>query len=314
MMRLVLLKGNSAIRVMELTGMLRSNMKKLWMLTLVLATPVAFADECTAPTTSEAIAQCLGKDLRASDGKINASYQELMRNLVEPNRTELRRDQRTWIHERDTNCGLDTKELDREQWYQALLQDYSKTICATRYTRARTIALDAALDALPGHAATSNADQRAHPAPIGAQSEYQVLSNSSRSSGHWYFEVTMSPKDIAITPTAVWWGCRIGYQSYGSLSQIHAADSALPLARGGIALDLEAGKLYVRKDGIWVHGAPGSSGGVDLSPGRPYRCGLETTVALAAMITNGSLRLNFGQEKFDYAMPDGYRPFSDGGQ
>jgi uncharacterized protein YecT (DUF1311 family) len=307
------LNGNFAMRSLEQLRLLRPRMPKLGLLALMLGTHVAIADECADTRTSEAIVECMGKDLRAADAKINASYQELMGSLAEPNKTQLREDQRTWIHERDANCDLGKKATDRDQWYESLLKDYAKTLCVTRYTRERTIALDAMLSGLPGHAAAADAGKPAQAAPIGQQTDYQVLSAGSRTTGRWYFEVTMNPKDIASTPTAVWWGCRIGYQSFGSLSQIHAADAALPVARGGIALDLEAGKLYVRKDGVWVHGAPDSSGGVDLKLGRAYRCGLETTVGLATMIANGSLRLNFGKEKFDYAMPGGYRSFSDDG-
>jgi hypothetical protein len=56
---------------------------------------------------------------------------------------------------------------------------------------------------------------------------------------------------------------------------------------------LDPGKLYVRKDGLWVEGAPGSSGGNDVMPGQPYQCGVETTVEITPLIEQGLVRVNF---------------------
>src|SRR5882724_4164682 len=105
----------------------------------------AHAGECDDPKSSEQIAQCLGKDLRDSDEKINSSYKELISTLNESDKANLRTAQRAWIKDRDSTCQLNTKESNREKWYDALLKDYAKTVCVTRYTRQRTKELDVLL-------------------------------------------------------------------------------------------------------------------------------------------------------------------------
>ena len=83
------------------------------------------------------------------------------------------------------------------------------------------------------------------------------------------------------------------------------------IVRVGFALDLEAGKLYVRRNGAWPRGVPGSSGGMDLKLGRTYRCGADSTALVAPLVEKGFLQLNFGEKAFSYSMPDGYRPFAE---
>ena len=87
---------------------------------------------------------------------------------------------------------------------------------------------------------------------------------------------------------------------------MHREDAAKSALHAAIALDLDAGKLYVRWDGLWHEGAPGSSGGIDVTPGQQYRCEVETTVLIQPLLMQGLLKLNFGDTQFDYEMPAGY--------
>jgi uncharacterized protein YecT (DUF1311 family) len=280
--------------------------------------PSAYAAECDQPRTSDAVAHCLGGELRSADAKINESYQALMRQLSEPARTELRSEQRAWIKERDAVCNLSGREADREQWYKALLTDYRKTVCVTRYTRMRTAELDqmvANLTAAPRPTqARTDEPKNAQPPRRQGKEAYQIVSQVARDKGRWYFEVLLKAGEIAnFSPTAVWMGCGEGKTNTGAggLVQIRASDGGRATARMGFALDLEDGKLYAHQDGEWVNGEPGSSKGLDVKLARPYRCGIDSTALVAPMVENAMLQVNFGERSFAYPMPNGYRPLGE---
>ncbi len=281
----------------------------------LLAAGIASADDCTDAKTSAAIAQCLAQGLRRSDDKINASYQALITKVDGPAKAELRRSQRAWIKERDADCGTDTRESDREKWYQFLTTDYGKIVCVTRHTEQRTATLESLLKN-PSAGDSNSVGDRATPGPVANdKKDYRLLSNTSRDKGLWYYEVTVNPAQIALfSPTTVWYGCRLEHQYAGGLFQVRQTDSMARATTGGIALDLDAGKIYVRVEGNWIIGNPGSSGGEDIQLGQKYRCGVETTALLAPFLADGSIRINYGELPFRYSLPDGYRPFSDGGK
>jgi len=283
-------------------------------LVALLAAGTAIADDCADPKTSSAIAECLSQDLRRSDDKINFSYQELMSRLGAPAKADLRESQRAWIKKRDADCGTDTRERDREKWYQFLSKDYGKIVCVTRHTQQRTAELELMLE--PPLNDSSSSSRIAAPAAVANEKkDYRLLSKTSRDKGLWYYEVTVNPTEIALySPTTIWFGCRLEHHYAGGLIQVHASDSIAHPMTGGIALDLDAGKVYVRIDGRWIVGEPGSSGGEDIRLGQQYRCGVETTALLAPLLANGSLVLNYGKAAFVYVLPAGYRPFSDGGE
>jgi uncharacterized protein YecT (DUF1311 family) len=298
------------------TGQMDTNMKQQCLKTLctlatLLAAGTAVADDCADPKTSSAIAQCLAQDLRHSDDKINSSYQELMSKLDDPVKAELRRSQRAWIKERDSDCGTDTRETDREKWYQFLSTDYGKIVCVTRHTQQRTATLERMLEK-----PSVNDSQKTPPAPVANDKlDYRLLSKTSRDKGLWYYEVTVNPAEIApYAPTTVWFGCRLEHQYAGGLFQVRAKRIIGQPMIGGIALDLDAGKIYVRIDGRWIVGEPGSSSGEDIKLGQQYRCGVETTALLAPLLANGSVEINYGKTSFVYLLPAGYRPFSDDGE
>jgi uncharacterized protein YecT (DUF1311 family) len=276
---------------------------------------VAHAGACDDARTSEAVAGCLAQELRAADANINATYSALMARLDDSGRSALRAQQRAWLKQRDADCELSGQARDREQWYRELLADYGKTVCVTRYTRRQNESLAARLHGLDAPAAPPAAAPPAAAAmPPEDKSLYRLLSHSSRQQGLWYFEVTLNPPQVP-TPTDVWYGCRREHYYAGGLVQLHGANMPAPPFHAGIALDLAAGKLYVRDSLLgWSNGAPGTSGGSNMKLAENYRCGVETTALLKPLLDNGALRINLGDDKFFFPIPDGYRPFSDGGQ
>lgn len=78
----------------------------LWGLALsISAVFPAVADDCSNGTTAD-IVECLDKQTKAWDRKLNSSYQELMRVQTAKQRDKLRAAQRFWIQYRDANCAF----------------------------------------------------------------------------------------------------------------------------------------------------------------------------------------------------------------
>ena len=249
---------------------------RLFVLLLSVLSGGAYADECDEPKSSEKIAQCLGKDLRESDGKINSSYNEVMGKLNEGEKANFRRAQRTWIKDRDAVCQLDSKESNRERWYQALLKDYVRTVCVTRYTRQRTTELQSLLARLSSpHIGLSPKAGSAAPASPEASTNPGVAYDDKpvtvHASGKWYFELTINYGEaIRIEPCVVTVGVWDRQKFSGILDNIRPRDGNKDALRYGFAVDLDNGKLYVSHNGAWVHGEPGSNLGQDLQLGRDY--------------------------------------------
>jgi len=98
----------------------------------------------------------------------------------------------------------------------------------------------------------------------------------------------------------------------GTLHTIHRRNIGQPPVNIGVALDLDAGKLYIRVDGGWRQ-QPGSAAGLDLKLGRPYVAKLTSSVPLGPYLDRGLVEVNFGQHAFTYALPDGYVPLDNVG-
>jgi hypothetical protein len=111
-------------------------------------------------------------------------------------------------------------------------------------------------------------------------------------------------------PTALWVGCSNREESFGSLLNIRSYQSGDGVRLVGVALDLQDGKMYLRKDGSWDGGTPGSAKGLDLKLGRFYQCGISSTIAVSPLEQLNLVEVNFGSRQFRYAIPDGYRPLA----
>lgn len=276
----------------------------------------AYAEECDDPRSSEQIAQCLGKDLRDSDAKINSSYKELMGKLNESDKANLRQAQRNWIKDRDANCQLDSKESNRERWYQALLKDYAKTVCVTRYTRQRTTALEAMLVKLSPQQNTPPSQRiPSTPASPAAAARpelaYDQRPVTPHGSGKWYFEFAVNYGEIVmIEPCVISVGVTNQQVFSGILDNIRPKHSNKDVMRYGFAVDLDNGKLYISKNGAWQNGEPGSNLGHDLKLGRDYFGGFRVSAdSVAPYLERKAIVPNFGDSAMTYALPAGYSPW-----
>jgi uncharacterized protein YecT (DUF1311 family) len=281
-----------------------------------LAAGGAHAGECDDPKSSEQIAQCLGMELRESDARINASYKELMGKLGDSDKTDLRQAQRAWIRERDSVCQLDTRESNRERWYQALLKDYAKTVCITRYTRRRTAELDNML-AKPAPPEGNAAASGKPPAPVPPvdRSDSEVAFDKRpatvHTSGKWYFEMTVNYSEaVKIEPCVLSVGVTDKQQFIGLLDNIRPKHADKDIMRYGFAIDLDNGKLYISKNGEWTQGAPGSNLGQDLKLGRTYYASFMSSAdSVAPYLEHKAFAPNFGDKPMTYALPAGYSPW-----
>ena len=276
----------------------------------------AHAGECDDPKSSEEIAHCLGKDLRDSDSKINESYKELMGKLSESEKTNLRQTQRTWIKDRDSVCQLNTRETNREKWYESLLKDYSKTVCVTRYTRQRTADMGVMLAKLsPQKSASPSPANPASPATPSAPAipdiAYDKRPATAHSSGKWYFELTVNyGESVTVGPCVVTVGVSDKLQYSGILDNIRPRDSGKNSLRYGFAVDLDNGKLYTSQNGEWLRGDPGSNGGVDLKLGRNYFAAFSVSAdSITPYLDRKAIVPNFGDVAMAYALPAGYSPW-----
>lgn len=273
---------------------------------------VTQAKECDRPQTSEAVARCLGNELRQSDVKINDIYQQLMGRLDETERAKLRDEQRAWLKERDEVCILDRHVSNRERWLRDVLTDYRKTVCVTRYTRYRAVELEKMLSNLKAASSEPN-DLAPQTPPKPEQSKYQIVSPMVRNQGHWYFDVTVYARDIArLGFNALWLGCWEGKTntSTGMIVYVRDEKGAPGNVRYGFALDLDAGRLYISMNGAWPNGEPGSARGIPAKVGGEYRCGVESTMPIGPLVERGLLAVNYGiPHSFPYRIPSGFLSF-----
>jgi uncharacterized protein YecT (DUF1311 family) len=294
---------------------------------LVLAAVAARAD-CGNGTTDADVKACLSQELRDADQRINAVYKTIMAGREEPGKAMLRDQQRFWLKRRDKACNLDNKEPDREKWLAAILTDQSKTVCVVRYTFARVSELDELLKQAGGASppdlpaapqAPKFAEEPAsRPIPawnrfIYDNDNYQLRSNVSHDRGKWYYEIQIDVGRIALLGNVL---LLPGYSAVppaqgGSVNSINIRDALAnaPTISIGFAIDLDNGLVNVRVNGDWRQ-QPGSAGSTEVKLNRSYQTYLEGSSPLDSLIRRELVTINLGEKPFEYALPDGYRPFS----
>ena len=266
------------------------------------------AQQCDSPIGEKETRACVGNELRDSDRIINKIYSEVMASLNEPAKTKLRTEQRAWLKTRDNLCQLDSKIHDREVWIENILGDYSKTICVVHETRTRIAALKTML----------NPTASSTPAPVQSQPDHQVgraydgKPSTIHTTGKWYFEFTLNQSEIAaIMPTVIVLGVAEEGHITGTMQIISGHNVGENSVRIGIAADLDNGKFYHSRNGVWMDGAPGSNQGGDLKTGRNYYAIFMVSASeqRQQMLDSGAFVPNFGDHPLAYAIPNGYSPW-----
>lgn len=168
--------------------------------------------------------------------------------------------------------------------------------------------------------------------------DYEMRAPQFRNSGKWYFEITIDPRlikpdletlllagvaegDITRGPSVplrvtnlhigfsktdgvtIVGGGPITVVHDGAVGQFQVSQQII-----GIAVDLDAGAVYTRRDGTWVDGEPGGAGGVTIRPHRNYQFNVVSGVLMAKLTATPLLSINFGDEPFVGELPSGYLP------
>ncbi len=261
--------------------------------------PVLAHADCQNPANQAESIRCLGESLTDSDQKINQTYQALRAKLDDAGKTKLRDEQRAWLKERAQVCRIDDKEADRTKWLAAILKDPAKTVCVVRYTRQREEILAASLAAGTVEEAQSSGD-----------AVYELNSHAAHKTGKWYFEVTLQTGAIAaqhemefaigVNPAD---GGGMAFPDYIRKNQ--KGESATVV---GIAVDLDKERVYMSTNGAFDE-QPGSSGGQPLKPNLDYRAYVSSSSDMADLLKAGTVKPDFGDHAFTYAVPAGYKAF-----
>lgn len=269
-----------------------------------LTNNLAYAD-CDSSDNDAALAACLAAQLWETDQKINLIYQDLMGKFQKEDQIKLRNEQRSWLKMRDTVCGLDNRKSNREKWIHNIARDYQKTICVVRFTQKR-------IHQLETYQANINKKNKPNIAAEAISKDggvYEVSAGATRSQGKWYFEVKLNPGEIAKEmEIAFYMGFEGRPTNMGKLVYIRKTDQGRSVYNFGFALDLDNGKFYRSQNGNWF-ALPGSAGGSDIKLGRDYRAKVTSSSSMHELLKRKLVDVNFGQRPFEYALPNGYRPF-----
>jgi uncharacterized protein YecT (DUF1311 family) len=67
-------------------------------------------EDCDYAGTQTQMNACAKRDYEASDKELNRVYGQLMRTLTPPKQKTLRKEQRTWLKERDPKCRKEAND------------------------------------------------------------------------------------------------------------------------------------------------------------------------------------------------------------
>lgn len=272
----------------------------------------AGAANCDSPKDEAETRACIAEELRQSDTVINDTYKKAMAVRSQEQRTTLRTEQRTWISDRTVRCGLDKTIADREAWIQDILKNYAKTACVVDMTRKRIRTLESLSTNSPVSPPTPPAIEPSKEAAAESGLAYDGRRVTVHTTGKWYFEFALNRRAIAeIIPTLIVMGVNDREAISGTMINITGREADSSTVRIGIAADFDNGKLYIRENGAWQRGTPGSSEGSDLKLGRTYYSSflISAVDQRALLLSSGAFVPNFGDKPFVYAIPDGYSPW-----
>lgn len=258
----------------------------------------ALSASCDQPSTDAEWKSCLASELRSSDGLINTEYQKLFKTLGKNQQITLRNEQREWLKIRDQSCKLDSRETNREKWFQKILKDPYQTVCVVRFT-------DARIEELKAYNPRQDLIAEDYSA-----ADYEFISDQGYSKGKYYFEVEVNTPQIARKQeVSLYIGVTSDLMQSGWTVNVRKYMTGDGKNIVGIGFDLDNGKIYTMQDGIW-RDEPGGNTGLDLKLGRKYYALVSSSVSLKALQNQKQVKINLGQEKFNYAIPRGYRAFS----
>jgi uncharacterized protein YecT (DUF1311 family) len=250
---------------------------------------------------------CVTKELRQADEALNRTYQSVLATQDSTHRDLFRDEQRFWLVLRDRECDVALRQSKDKQWAEKLGKYDLKAICVTQMSRLR----EAELRIFGGTPLSRSLAPRAQ-----MRGTYRLSSIESRDTGKWYFEVTVEAAQLSLVIDAlVFIGVTSDTGNVGTMVSVRPEGRAMGITllpndkRIGIAIDLDRGKLYVRQNGAWTVGSPGSEDGLPLNFGHRIQVTVDSSVPIRGLVDKGLIYINYGMDSFVDPIPDGYSPY-----
>jgi uncharacterized protein YecT (DUF1311 family) len=114
---------------------------------LCIGTQAFAADqvECGNSATQMAMNECVGRNMKAADEKLNQTYRALLAKVSKDGAEQLRKSQRAWVAWRDAQCDFDTMSSRTGSIHSAM-----QGMCIEQLTRDQTKHLDSQLHCQEG--------------------------------------------------------------------------------------------------------------------------------------------------------------------
>lgn len=270
---------------------------------------------------------CLTDALSSADRQLNDAYQRSVQNAPDAIRKALRDAQRRWIASRNAQCQFNEKGLeDRAAWLDAAVKDPARADCLIQQTTNRTRDLSAQEAPSPTGASILFAEVK----PAQPDSAHAIRSVRAHRAGRFYFEVVVDhgsavpgleadiqvrlrggrkfiattysirPQDLVM---------RMGDESSVTIVGGNLGSIRLPRTVIGVAVDLDARRLFRHHDGEWKGQSPSAGQGLGIPHAEEYFAEVYSSVSIDSLVRDKTVRVNFGAEPFAYALPAGYVAF-----
>lgn len=244
---------------------------------------------------------CAQSQLEEEDRALNALYSRLMSKASGTDADRLRVEQRQWLRERNTACGLVAGATNSPDWIAKVAADPRQALCVYGSTHAR-------VELLQGRTALNTQ------LPSDTIDRHEITFPVSHDSGKWYAEVTFfgkgygdddnQPIQVAVTNGKAYFGAQIPRREMRADAQENGNYVV------GLAVDVDSGRLYWSANGAWRGAKPGAVEGMPVPAGERYALRVVSTgPSISESLSIGYISINAGQMPFQYATPAGFRPF-----
>lgn len=295
---------------------------------------------CEVQAADEAArVRCAMESVRQVDSRLNAEYIDLKSKLKGGEVSGLTETQRIWIRMRDQSCQLARDIRDRDAWLQHVAASAARTACVLIATNKRIGELESLRRQVDGIFVPAEVEPPADKPRVldGAVETDAVTSANLRRrsvraqrSGRHYFEIVIDEARAGDIRTNIvarisdgkrWTGVGHDVKARDLVLRLGPTDSIrivggemgdlrVPKLVIGVAIDLDARRMYWHRDGVWQDGAmPDSGRGILLTPAADMFAELAATVPVDNLSAKGIVQPNFGDVPFSGYQPAGYRGF-----
>lgn len=283
--------------------------------------------------------RCAIESVRQVDSRLNAEYIDLKSKLKGGEVSGLTETQRIWIRMRDQSCQLARDIRDRDAWLHHVAASAARTACVLIATNKRIGELESLRRQVDGIFVPAEVEPPADkPRVLDGTVETDTASSANlrrrsvraQRSGRHYFEIVIDEARAGDIRTNIvarisdgkrWTGVGHDVKARDLVLRLGPTDSIrivggemgdlrVPKLVIGVAIDLDARRMYWHRDGVWQDGAmPDSGRGIPLAPAVEVFAELAATAPLDNLSAKGIVQPNFGDAPFSGYQPAGYRGF-----